>query len=273
MRRLPPTNIEVNLSNLIHLIPELTEDLLSAIDQPLKVAKCKGTGKEFLLCDYNRDGDSYRWGRWWRLMISFIDSLVVHLNSVYPMLNLKVIPSTRGTFLYYNPQFTHPTCLACLSSPFFYFILFYIIIIFLIFEIFLGGWAFTTITWTHFYAKIPMDQRLWATSFRWGDPFRQTKKIRNGYQWSLWYLQRNVIQVTPSSFHFLITFSYSNHSTPLHFTPHLNSLTHLVTHSIIITFLFKVFWRWIRFCLHVGFGGGFRSHYSYKKRYEKSHFS
>ncbi|KXS17917.1 F-actin capping protein, beta subunit [Gonapodya prolifera JEL478] len=60
MRRLPPNRVEENLANLIELAPHLTEELLSAVDQPLKVQKCKKTGKEYLLCDYNRDGDSYR---------------------------------------------------------------------------------------------------------------------------------------------------------------------------------------------------------------------
>ncbi|TPX35863.1 hypothetical protein SmJEL517_g01739 [Synchytrium microbalum] len=60
MRRLPPNKVEENLSNLIELVPDLTEDLLSAVDQPLKVNRCPGTGKDYLLCDYNRDGDSYR---------------------------------------------------------------------------------------------------------------------------------------------------------------------------------------------------------------------
>nr|WAW84885.1 CAPZB [Halisarca dujardinii] len=60
MRRLPPQNIEKNLSDLIDLVPSLCEDLLSSVDQPLKVTKCKETGKDYLLCDYNRDGDSYR---------------------------------------------------------------------------------------------------------------------------------------------------------------------------------------------------------------------
>ena len=41
-------------------VPSLCEDLLSSIDQPLKVARDATTGKEYLLCDYNRDGDSYR---------------------------------------------------------------------------------------------------------------------------------------------------------------------------------------------------------------------
>jgi len=38
MRRLPPQQIEKNLSDLIDLVPDLCEDLLSSIDQPLKVA-------------------------------------------------------------------------------------------------------------------------------------------------------------------------------------------------------------------------------------------
>jgi len=60
MRRLPPQQIEKNLSDLIDLIPELCEDLLSSVDQPLKIAKDVKAGKDYLLCDYNRDGDSYR---------------------------------------------------------------------------------------------------------------------------------------------------------------------------------------------------------------------
>jgi capping protein (actin filament) muscle Z-line, beta len=60
MRRLPPQQIEKNLTSLIDLVPNLCEDLLSAIDQPLKVARDKSVGKDYLLCDYNRDGDSYR---------------------------------------------------------------------------------------------------------------------------------------------------------------------------------------------------------------------
>lgn len=60
MRRLPPQQIEKNLIDLIDLAPALCEDLLSSVDQPLKIAKDKETGKDYLLCDYNRDGDSYR---------------------------------------------------------------------------------------------------------------------------------------------------------------------------------------------------------------------
>jgi len=60
MRRLPPHHVERNLSNLIDIVPDLCEDLLSSVDQPLKIQKDKETGKDYLLCDYNRDGDSYR---------------------------------------------------------------------------------------------------------------------------------------------------------------------------------------------------------------------
>lgn len=60
MRRLPPERIDTSLSELVDLVPTLCEDLLSSIDQPLKIARDPIVGKEYLLCDYNRDGDSYR---------------------------------------------------------------------------------------------------------------------------------------------------------------------------------------------------------------------
>jgi len=60
MRRLPPSQIEVNLSGLIDLVPDLVEQLLSAVDQPLKVAHDPVSKRDYLLCDYNRDGDAYR---------------------------------------------------------------------------------------------------------------------------------------------------------------------------------------------------------------------
>ncbi len=41
-------------------MPALCEDLLSSIDQPLKIAKDVASKRDYLLCDYNRDGDSYR---------------------------------------------------------------------------------------------------------------------------------------------------------------------------------------------------------------------
>jgi capping protein beta len=60
MRRLPPSQIEDNLAGLIDLVPDLTEQLLSSVDQPLKIAHDPVSKRDYLLCDYNRDGDSYR---------------------------------------------------------------------------------------------------------------------------------------------------------------------------------------------------------------------
>jgi hypothetical protein len=60
MRRLPPEAVVENLTALLSAAPELTEELLSRVDQPLQVATDGVTGREFLLCDYNRDADAYR---------------------------------------------------------------------------------------------------------------------------------------------------------------------------------------------------------------------
>eukprot|EP00937_MAST-01D_sp_MAST-1D-sp2_P003539 g3539.t1 len=60
MRRMPPKDIEDNLSGLLNLVPEHSDELLQRVDQPLQVATCPETGRAYILCDYNRDGDSYR---------------------------------------------------------------------------------------------------------------------------------------------------------------------------------------------------------------------
>lgn len=60
MRRLPPQKVDAHLNNLIDLAPDLCDDLLQSVDVPLIVKECKGTGRNYLCCDYNRDGDSYR---------------------------------------------------------------------------------------------------------------------------------------------------------------------------------------------------------------------
>ncbi|GAA5928859.1 hypothetical protein JCM1841_001275 [Sporobolomyces salmonicolor] len=59
LRRLPPQSIESNLDLLVNILPDLADDLLSSVDQPLKV-QVDDTAREYLVCDYNRDGDSYR---------------------------------------------------------------------------------------------------------------------------------------------------------------------------------------------------------------------
>ena len=60
LRRLPPHSTTANLNRICALAPQLTEDLLSSVDQPLEVRQCKETGRDYLLCDYNRDGDRWR---------------------------------------------------------------------------------------------------------------------------------------------------------------------------------------------------------------------
>lgn len=60
IRRLPPAKIESSLADLCDLAPDLTDDLLSTIDQPLQLER-DSSARDFLLCDYNRDGDSYRY--------------------------------------------------------------------------------------------------------------------------------------------------------------------------------------------------------------------
>jgi len=60
MRRLPPTQVEENVAALAAICPDYADDLLSSVDQPLKVLVDRATGREYLACDYNRDGESYR---------------------------------------------------------------------------------------------------------------------------------------------------------------------------------------------------------------------
>ncbi|KAJ5309412.1 Dolichol phosphate-mannose biosynthesis regulatory [Penicillium atrosanguineum] len=60
LRRLNPRDTKKNLQSITSIVPDLTEDLLSSVDQPLEIRKCPQTSRDYLLCDYNRDGDSYR---------------------------------------------------------------------------------------------------------------------------------------------------------------------------------------------------------------------
>ncbi|KAK4428396.1 putative F-actin-capping protein subunit beta [Sesamum alatum] len=60
MRRVPPKHTETALSALLSLLPQHSSDLLSQVDQPLQVLCDVDSGKEFILCEYNRDADSYR---------------------------------------------------------------------------------------------------------------------------------------------------------------------------------------------------------------------
>ncbi|GAA6021179.1 hypothetical protein JCM11491_001597 [Sporobolomyces phaffii] len=61
LRRLPPNRVTENLDSLVSILPDLADDLLGSVDQPLTVESDRNPGgKDYLICDYNRDGDSYR---------------------------------------------------------------------------------------------------------------------------------------------------------------------------------------------------------------------
>lgn len=60
LRRLPPSSTAAHLSAICALVPQHEESLLASVDVPLTVARCPATGRDYLLCDYNRDGDSHR---------------------------------------------------------------------------------------------------------------------------------------------------------------------------------------------------------------------
>ncbi|KAK8813213.1 hypothetical protein WA158_002805 [Blastocystis sp. Blastoise] len=59
-RRLPPSEVQNTLQGVVDLVPEYADDLFQRIDQPLEVARDPKTEQQYLLCDYNRDGDSHR---------------------------------------------------------------------------------------------------------------------------------------------------------------------------------------------------------------------
>ncbi|CCH40667.1 F-actin-capping protein subunit beta [Wickerhamomyces ciferrii] len=58
--RFNPKNISTNLQKITRLNPDLTEELLSSVDVPLSISRDEEDGRKFLICDYNRDLDSYR---------------------------------------------------------------------------------------------------------------------------------------------------------------------------------------------------------------------
>ncbi|KAG6830879.1 hypothetical protein H0H92_014244 [Tricholoma furcatifolium] len=60
MRRLPPTRTEENVNALLRICPDYADDLLGSVDQPLLLKTDRATGRDYLACDYNRDGESYR---------------------------------------------------------------------------------------------------------------------------------------------------------------------------------------------------------------------
>src|SRR5687768_5791689 len=74
MRRLPQSNVQMNIAGLSQLIDneDLRDEIVQKIDQPLgkhsysvndqciEVEFDTAVNREFLKCEYNRDGDAYR---------------------------------------------------------------------------------------------------------------------------------------------------------------------------------------------------------------------
>lgn len=58
--RKAPRLVEKVVHALINIRPDLSEELLQCVDIPLKVKADTISGGEFIICDFNRDGDSYR---------------------------------------------------------------------------------------------------------------------------------------------------------------------------------------------------------------------
>lgn len=90
VRRLPPTKINQNTNALIHLVPDLEDDLLQRIDQPLEIETDAKAGRDFIKSEYNRDGDSHRspWS-----------------NEYFPALEEGNLPSERARSLEIKANF------------------------------------------------------------------------------------------------------------------------------------------------------------------------
>ncbi len=96
MRRLPPTKIEENVDALVQISPDYADDLSGNVDQPLKLRVDKATGKEYLACVYNQDGESYRCaGALWGACLCLFDDKVVagRLGRTSMTLHRRTAPS------------------------------------------------------------------------------------------------------------------------------------------------------------------------------------
>ena len=60
MRRLPPEEMESTFRTIATLRSDLAEDLLQNIDFPLAKGYDEESQKEFILSDFNSNGESYR---------------------------------------------------------------------------------------------------------------------------------------------------------------------------------------------------------------------
>uniref|UniRef100_A0A0R3WZM3 F-actin-capping protein subunit beta n=1 Tax=Hydatigena taeniaeformis TaxID=6205 RepID=A0A0R3WZM3_HYDTA len=60
LRRMPPQKFERVLQCVLDICPQISDAVLSMVDQPMKIKRDSKAGRDYLLSDFNRDGDSYR---------------------------------------------------------------------------------------------------------------------------------------------------------------------------------------------------------------------
>ena len=137
LRRLPPATVEDNLAGVIDLVPDLMDDLLATVDQPLKIAHDNTAKRDYLLCDYNRDGDSYRspWSNKYDPPLSDgavppqkLRALEMQLNDVFDiyreMYSLHFFVLTHLHFITFY-RFLTPITFCEVHLSFFFFLLFF----------------------------------------------------------------------------------------------------------------------------------------------------
>jgi hypothetical protein len=100
-RRLSPANVEETLglfvlllfliidSDLIFIAEDVRDSLLSNIDVPLKTVLDTSVGRPFITSDYNRDGDSYRYGLKY-IKFKFLIDLLIQINIFHLCLMLYI---------------------------------------------------------------------------------------------------------------------------------------------------------------------------------------
>ncbi|KAL7219778.1 hypothetical protein ACSBR2_012778 [Camellia fascicularis] len=112
MRRIPLKHTETALSALLSLLHDHSSHFLSQVGQPLQVllshflSNWQGQvlcdvdcGKEFILCEYNRDADSYRspWSNKYHPPLE---------DGLYPSLELRKLEiETNEVFAIYRDQY------------------------------------------------------------------------------------------------------------------------------------------------------------------------
>jgi len=80
LRRLPPSKVRQNIAAVATLRPELQEEILQRVDQPLELELDTQKGEYFFKSEFNRDGDSYR---------------SPYTNTYFPALDNGLLPSPK----------------------------------------------------------------------------------------------------------------------------------------------------------------------------------